>query len=129
MQRRDVLRGVLLLAANHVCASTGICRPLLHRNGPLAYEAGFLLVVMERDAGYLPVVSGKIWRLPAQQWLQPKTSAVLLQEHAGMPIFSVLDAANHCLMREALRRHGGIFHHEQRCLLATRWRYLLHATA
>jgi len=124
MQRRDFLHGALWFAGSPVLASAV--------PGYLPSAMGMLGIMLEGDTGLIrpdsEYVADDVWRLPTGQWLEPQAYARFVRGRTGFGLFSVLDAANHCLLGEALRLYGGSIRHEKRLSLGGKqWRYLLYA--
>jgi len=128
MQRRDVLHGALWFAGSSTVSG---CLPLARA---LPSAPGVLGIMLERDVGVIwpgsEYAANDLWRLPTGQWLEAQVYAGFVRGRTGYGLFSVLDAANHCLLCEALRVYGGCIGYEK-CLrpgAANQWRYLLYAT-
>jgi len=125
MQRRDLLRGTLVLS------SAGFWRFAWGHAVPS--KMATLSIRLERDTDMIGLGGGyageDIWCLPAGQWLDPEGYAAFIRGRTGRGLCTVLDAGNHCLLREALRRHGGYIQGETRQRWrAGEWRYLLYAS-
>ena len=129
MRRRDLLRGSLLLSGGAVLASVPFAKPVWA--GPAAMP---LIALLEGDASVDNLLAtpgtrpDEIWRLPAGHWLQPDDYLARLSGRTGSRLCSSLGAANHCLLLDALRRHGAELHDEQRLVSAAGApRFTLHA--
>lgn len=125
MKRRDLLRGSLLLGGGVML--TGL--PLADALSNSATQRAARIVLIERGATGERFVSAlrsalsgdqplAVWRLNGP-WLEPDRLATRLGNHAGLQLCSLMSAANHSLLLEALRLRGAGLVDEQRVAGAT----------
>jgi len=125
MKRRDLLRGSLLLGGGVMLAGLPLADALNSNDTQRATR----IVLIERSLAGERFASAlrsawpgdqplAVWRLNGP-WLEPDRLATRLGNHAGLQLCSLLSAANHGLLLEALRLRSAGLVHEQRVASAT----------
>ncbi|AMO76077.1 hypothetical protein [Pseudomonas citronellolis] len=133
MQRRDLIRGALLLGSGVLVSGQPLASlawtktqtmPLITL---LEDSMNIDSLITERDK--TSSKHGEVWRLPIDKLLQPDDYLARLHNRTGTQLRSLLGAANHCLLLDTLRLHGAELHAEQRiAALPGAPRYVLYAT-
>ncbi|MGP3618725.1 hypothetical protein ACTVZK_15725 [Pseudomonas aeruginosa] len=127
MQRRDLLRGALLLSSGLLGAI-----PLTRTAWGTPRATATITLIEDSSQSPRPDAmsssTAEIWRLHRGQLLQPDDYARLRHAPPGTQLHSLLGAANHYLLLDALRQHGARLHIEHRVANSATPRYALHAT-
>lgn len=110
MLRRDLLRNSLLLGGASLLDSLPLSWAVA------CHQTARVVLLSEDDSGGRQFIRAlqerwhpaqmQCWSLPAGQWLQAERLAEYLQGPPGLQLYSLLSAANHSLLIDALRQHG-----------------------
>jgi hypothetical protein len=121
--RRSVLAGAG--AAACVAGAAGRLPALPRPAGVAAATAGAepILRITQRGADAVPVVAGAPlhWQLRAGDMLDPRELAARVTGRGRLRVQAELDGANHLLLVDALRSHGGAILRQRWSEGAQRW--------
>jgi hypothetical protein len=124
-----ITRRQFLLAAGSAGALGMAVRGAARRRGAPAWRAA-----RTADAGGLRILQGPpgtppggadeatlLWRLGADEWLDPRRLHACLLRRPGVRIHAVLGGGNRLLLVDALRQHGGTLLRERWSPVGQRW--------